>query len=390
MLVPKEKKAKSTQDISSKSARERGSEPSQKTTRAPSVYETLVPFEFEFPEDLKILRKHPQESEGIKMDACGIVISVTKEESPAFNNEEGPPTKYSKPLHPGTSKSSSATASTADSLNFLSSADKSDQAKASSSMMKTKNSGRSQLAECASDLLNARGDRTHVFLVRVNDRSITFTLYHWAAIIEAELFNLSEHQLYLALFLTRFQRDPSAVGLCADIGFHNPFGVEDISSQFPNVDMKRVSRDPYVTLKQGFALDHIQVSNMVDQPQSFIGRGTTVRDVIIPGVDKDNVVAKCSWQVADRDDESKHIASARRVTKKHAPEVYARGTIKQDPMIDALTAKCDRRKSAHYERRELRALLMKKYKLLASVKSSKTFKRAVTTIAGCELNKLVV
>lgn len=86
----------------------------------------------------------------------------------------------------------------------------------------------------------------------------------------------------------------------------------------------------------------------------------------------------------NRHDESKHIACARRVITKHAPEVYARGIVEQDPMVDALIAKCDR-KAVRYERRELRILVMKKYKMLGSVKSSTKFKRAIIAVAECKL-----
>lgn len=283
ILAPKEK-TKNAQNASSTSAGKRREENSKKTARVISVYETLVPFEFKFPEDLKVLGKR-KDTEGFEIDAGGIGIPVEKEEITTVDNEVRSSSKHRKPLRPGFLKGSSTTTSTADSLDPFSSSDPSEQAKAEASLTRTKNSGRLQLAGYASELLNARGDRSHVFGVRVNDRSITFTYYHKAAIVEAVPFNLSEHPLYLALFLTRFQKDPSAIGFCADIGFHNPFDLEDITTRSLNTVLEKVPRDAHSTLKQDFVLDQIQVGDVVDTRPCLIGRGTTVRDVIIPGID---------------------------------------------------------------------------------------------------------
>ena len=126
----------------------------------------------------------------------------------------------------------------------------------------------------------------------------------------------------------------------------------------------------------------ITIGDVVEKQHCLIGRGTSVRDVSIPGVKKDKIVIKSTWQVVGRDDECDNIAKAHKVIGRHMPEVYAKGTIPYSSVADELYRACER--PAHtYESQELRVIIMKKYTPLSSAKSASEFYHGIVTIATC-------
>ena len=97
---------------------------------------------------------------------------------------------------------------------------------------------------------------------------------------------------------------------------------------------------------------------------------------------------KATWQITTRRLEEEAILIAREVNEMHAPEIYGKMTIADTTPTQALISACTNRPLKEAEERELRILLMRRYKSMSDPHDEiddGEFLLAMVQLMECEL-----
>ena len=208
------------------------------------------------------------------------------------------------------------------------------------------------------------------------------TYYSRTAYVVARPFDLVRDPVTFSLLILLLSRQPmERLGFNEDMGYCNPFNTK------AERDMK-LTLEPIPGGGNNFELKlgtELKLGKCIHSEYCLMGRATSVYDIERPECSKVNLVVKFSWQVTKRRREDIAIRIARSVDPKHSPEIYGQVIVGDKSPSQKLIAACpaDRRSARSYEERELRVLLMRKYKPVERLKD-KNFCKIIKQFTNCK------
>lgn len=230
--------------------------------------------------------------------------------------------------------------------------------------------------------MSARGDRTHVFGAIIQKTKMKLQFYsHSCGVISDEI-DIVEDAVLHAVFLVLFTRQPiDKLGFNTALGYCDPFKTKSGKTMCLNKKLESIPGGG-----SSYELDpeaKIEYRDRVHTEYSSVGRGTTVFGVKRLRNCEIDLILKASWQVTTRRHEDEAILIARRVDPEHAPEIYGRLIIPDPSPSMAVVAACKYHPTKSVEVRELRVLLMRKYRPVTELNDT-DFMRVMIQMIYCE------
>lgn len=219
-----------------------------------------------------------------------------------------------------------------------------------------------QLANYIAEVMSERSDRTFAFGATVQSTKLRLTYYSRSTYVISEEIDILEQPESFAVFLVLFSMqtgEPEKLGFNTDIKFCDPFDTKREEMKPLAVKLDAINGGDNFDLKSDTVLE---LGGCIHTEYCLMGRATAVYDVKRPegcGVD---LVLKLSWQTKGRRREDKAILMARDVDAEHSPEIYGVAVLTEKSPSSSLKTACTNPPSKPSDERELRIILMRKYK----------------------------
>ena len=228
-----------------------------------------------------------------------------------------------------------------------------------------------ELSECASYLMNKCPGRLTAFGAILSYTQMRLTYYSRSAYVISDAFDVVKDPVMLSLLFVLFSKTPLEVlGFRLDLGHCDPSETKagrrlKLHSIIGGGDNFELTPDTQLTVRE-----------CIFEGSGLFGRATSVYEVERPTDCEVDLVVKFSWQPKNRQREDIAIRIARSVDPVHSPEIYG-VCIAPEPIVSRdLISNCLIRPSVPSEVRELRVLLMRKYKPVEELDNEQYFKVA--------------
>ena len=171
-----------------------------------------------------------------------------------------------------------------------------------------------------------------------------------------------------------------SLGFNEDMGYCNPFNTKAARNMKLILEPIPGGGDNF-ELKPGTEL---KLGKCIHSEYCLMGRATSVYDIERPECSKVNLVVKFSWQVTKRRREDIAIRIARSVDPKHSPEIYGQVIACDKSPSRMLIAACpaNGRSPRPFKERELRVLLMRKYRSVEELEDD-DFCKIIPQLTDC-------
>ena len=240
-----------------------------------------------------------------------------------------------------------------------------------------------ELVGSFTSMFSAHGDRTHATGGCLYGTIVKLMLASHTGIIESNEVDLEEEPELFAVFLSSFATSSFAdIGFNSKTGFLNPCNVDDIVTRRLGVGLEKCVLDN----NQGTqpCLNTPCLGEKIVSQKGLVNRATSVYHL-----DNTNygigLVLKYSWQVKTHRQEDTIIREARQADPLHTPELFGTAVVEDPSPFETLRESCTR-KSKRHEPRELRVLVIRRYRMLAELGFGDEFWDAFAQLLGCKLH----
>ena len=247
-----------------------------------------------------------------------------------------------------------------------------------------------QFANYAIKVLSCRGDRSFALVPVVTEQFISVTYYSREGFAESQKVDFLENPVMLAAVLglfVEFSSDLPRLGFNKKMGYLDPFEPDSTTTLRSNMQFTAITKAGGGNDQDGQPdLNQLQLGEHITTQVGAIGRGTSVYRLENTRFSM-KLVAKHSYQVNGRRYEHDIIRAARRVDPVHVPEIFGYAIEGSDQILKTLRDACPF-KSAKYEEREFRVLVMREYTTISELGINEEFLHAMAQIMTCKSRTL--
>jgi hypothetical protein len=247
-----------------------------------------------------------------------------------------------------------------------------------------------QCANYAIKVLSCRGDRSFALVPVVTEQLISVSYYTREGFVESEKVDFLENPVMLAVVLglfVEFSSDLPRLGFNKKMGYLDPFEPDSTTTLRSNMQFTAITKaDGGNDQDNQPDLNQLQLGEHITTQVGAIGRGTSVYRLENTRFSM-KLVAKHSYQVKGRRHENDIIRAARKVDPVHVPEIFGYATEGSDQILKTLRDACPF-KSAKYEEREFRVLVMREYTTISDLGINEEFLHAMAQIMTCKSRTL--
>ena len=230
-----------------------------------------------------------------------------------------------------------------------------------------------QLANYVTEVMSDRSDRTYAFGALIHHTKMQLTYYSRSVYVISNEFDIVlDPELFSLVFLLFAKQPLEKLGFNTEMGYCNPFNT--MSEKVMGMELDAVANGG-----DNFQLrpdTRLNLGHCIHSEYCLSGRATSVYDVKRPQNCEIDLVVKFSWQVKQRRREDIAIRIARSVDPIHSPEIYGVGIAPEKSPSSGMIEGCNVRPHLPPEERELRVLLMRKYKPVEELDNENYFKVA--------------
>lgn len=217
-----------------------------------------------------------------------------------------------------------------------------------------------QLANYATEMLSILSDRTFAFGAIVKKTKMQLTYYSRSIYVISNDIDIVKDPVMFAVFLCLFLSQPlDKLGFNKDMGHRNPFNPENEMTRTLNFELDPIDGGDNFKLNPGMKLE---LEKCIHTEYCLMGRATTVFDVKRPEGCQVDLVLKVQYHPKSRRREDHAIIIAREVDPEHSPEIYGVAIMAEKSPSEKLKSACDTPPKNKLETREIRVLLMRKYR----------------------------
>lgn len=217
-----------------------------------------------------------------------------------------------------------------------------------------------QLANYATEMLSILSNRTFAFGAIVKKTKMQLTYYSRSTYVISNDIDIVKDPVMFAVFLCLFLSQPlDKLGFNKDMGYRNPFNPENEKTRTLNFELDPIDGGDNFKLNPGMKLE---LEDCIHTEYCLMGRATTVFDVKRPEGCQVDLVLKVQYHPKSRRREDHAILIAREVDPEHSPEIYGIAIMAEKSPSENLKSACDTPPKNKLETREIRVLLMRKYR----------------------------